>query len=108
MRRCTCRDRPVSLPLLPRTSRGGQSECAENQHISRQDVERDGGKCDPERGLGPVDRAHKAAHGYEPPARDHTPSEAGEILPGKARSFRLLSKREENALAVELNDEERH
>ncbi len=29
-------------------------------------------------------------------------------MPGKARSFRLLSKREENALAVELNDEERH
>ena len=85
-----------------------QAERAIDQPVRQHGVERNGGDGDPQRRLGPVHRAHEVAQRHEHPGRHHAPAQPQQIARRKLGRARLLSERDQNVLAPELQRGQRH
>ena len=97
----------VARPAPSRSS-ARQPEGAVDQRVGEHGVGRDGDERDPQRRLGPVDRAHEVAQRDERPAGDDGPGHAGEIAAGQRGRLRRLAQRDQDVLAPELQQRQRH
>src|SRR5262249_8158298 len=83
-----------------------KTEFTVDQEISQHEIRRNGGKRDPERGLGPVDRAHESAERDDPPPGLDATVEGGQIAFGAAPLPRRGPKSDEDAAPMELHRRE--
>ena len=85
-----------------------QPEAAVDQHVGEHGIDRDGDERDPQRRLGPVDRAHEVAQRDEDPGREDGPGHAGEIPTRQRGRLGRLAERDQDVLAPELHQRHRH
>ena len=79
-----------------------------DQRIGEHRIDGDGDQRDPQRRLGPVDRAHEVAQRDEDPRREDRPGHAREIAAGQRGRLGRLAEREQDLLAPELQQRHRH